>query len=900
MPPRTIEAAFAEFCERCDPAAMAEVFDRAAPELLPLARRLTRGRIEAEDLIQETFLAAIEHRESFDAARTLMPWLVGILVRQASSARRRAQRDIDPGRIETRSPSAPDEEAESREFQTIVMEALGRLSSRDRAVLVPLLFDGKRAVQIARELGSRPDTIRMRIHRGMERLRRLLPAGFALPGFLHLGRGLNEVRAEVLRAATRHTAAPIAVPVAAGTSTGLGGLWIVLACACSLLLLWKVADPWLRSAPELPGSGALLEPDAASPPVRDLPIFDPAANREVATASLLPEPQPVLPVDEYWLAGLVAGFQPAEFESARIEVRGLGPQPIVLSVAAKLGAAGSYKVNVSRLAALGARRLLVLVDHPSYLPAEIRVELDGSLRVNANTIELQAARVVLGKVLEPDGTPAAGVRVGLFSLSPGNQDVMPIDKLTTPAGGAFRLRAPAGGAYALIAFREGIRPASRFIDLNTGLLDLGTLRLEAGLSIAGVLHAANGVLLEGTQLRCEASKPPGERRLRLADRRFLRIGDSVEIATAIATCDAQGHFEFSGLGPQVCDIGVERMAGVDAIAWDPSRFGLFACASGVRAPRFDLPLELPWSIFDIEVPALTQAGQGRFEAPEDFAVDIAMTAEPGREAGAANHLRLRPASGTHTRLQVHPGASYDVSLRGCTSAGAADFTLLAPPSGICHKIPLEFNTAGVGATLVLELGSSELAAAESIGVGFFPIPAGATAWPRDAEPAGGVLFERNATLDPSNHVSLADLPVGHWRVQVRVGGTYARPFGFVLPAVLDVELAPGMTSTRSVPIERGGRARLTVLTASGAQSTASARLFDAAGVEHALQLMALEPETAHEEPGRVVLDAPNDFGPLRPGTWRLELSSMWHETLQLPFEIKLGEVTEFSAQLKAR
>ncbi len=81
MKPRTIENAFAEFCERCDPAAMAEVFDKAAPELLPLARRLTRGRIEADDLIQETFLAAIEHRESFDPARTLMPWLVGILVR---------------------------------------------------------------------------------------------------------------------------------------------------------------------------------------------------------------------------------------------------------------------------------------------------------------------------------------------------------------------------------------------------------------------------------------------------------------------------------------------------------------------------------------------------------------------------------------------------------------------------------------------------------------------------------------------------------------------------------------------------------------------------------------------------------------------------------------------------
>ncbi len=900
MKPRTIEAAFAEFCERCDPAAMAEVFDRAAPELLPLARRLTRGRSEADDLIQETFLAAIEHRESFDASRTLMPWLVGILVRQASSARRRSQRDIDPGRMASRSQSGPDEDAEAREFQRIVMEALGRLSSRDRAVLVPLLFDGKRAVQIARELGSRPDTIRMRIHRGLERLRQLLPAGFALPGFFHPGRGLNEVRAQVLRAAARHGAAPIAVPVAAGTSTGFGAVWLVLAFACSLLFLWKVAEPWLRSAPEVPGAEALVQPSTAKLPVRDVPDIDPTASREVAAAPVLPVPEPVLPADEYWLAGLVSGLQPADFAAAKVEVRGLGPQPIALSVGAELGAAGSYEVNVTRLARLGARRLLVLVDHPSYLPAQLRVELDGSPRVNANPIELQAARVVQGKVLAPDGTPAAGVRVGLYSLSPGNQDVMPIDKLNTRADGAFRLRAQAKGAYAVIAFREGIRPASRFIDLNAALVDLGALRLEAGLSIAGTLHAAPGVELEGTQLRCEAVKPPGERRLRLADRRFLRIGDSIEIATAMATCDAQGHFEFSGLGPQLCDIGVERMSGVDATPWDPARFGLFGAASAVRAPRFDLQLELPWSLFDLEVPALTQAGQGRFAMPEDFAVDIAMTAEPGREAGSANNLRLRPLPGTHTCLQVHPGASYDIKLRGCTSGGAADFTLVAPQSGISTKIPLEFNPAGVGAALVLELGGSDLAAAEPIGVGFFPIAAGAAAWERDAEQTSGVLFERNATLDPSNRVSFADLPAGLWRVQVRVGGTYARSFGFVLPAVLDVDLAPGMTSNRSVPIERGGRARMMVLTASGAQSTATARLFDAAGVEHALQLMALEPESAREEPGRVVLDAPNDFGPLRPGTWRMELSSMWHETMNVPFEIKLGEVTEFSVELKAR
>jgi DNA-directed RNA polymerase specialized sigma24 family protein len=34
--------------------------------------------------VQATFLAAIERAGSFDARRRLMPWLLGILARQAS------------------------------------------------------------------------------------------------------------------------------------------------------------------------------------------------------------------------------------------------------------------------------------------------------------------------------------------------------------------------------------------------------------------------------------------------------------------------------------------------------------------------------------------------------------------------------------------------------------------------------------------------------------------------------------------------------------------------------------------------------------------------------------------------------------------------------------------------
>ena len=63
-----------------DAAALASVFDAVAPELHDVARHLDRRAGEAEDLVQTTFLIALERAETFDASRPLVPWLLGILV----------------------------------------------------------------------------------------------------------------------------------------------------------------------------------------------------------------------------------------------------------------------------------------------------------------------------------------------------------------------------------------------------------------------------------------------------------------------------------------------------------------------------------------------------------------------------------------------------------------------------------------------------------------------------------------------------------------------------------------------------------------------------------------------------------------------------------------------------
>ena len=86
---------FAEFRRSGDPRALGEVYDLLAPELLRVALHTAREPAEAEDVLQATFLAAIEQAERFDPARRVLPWLVGILANEARKARERGARRPD-------------------------------------------------------------------------------------------------------------------------------------------------------------------------------------------------------------------------------------------------------------------------------------------------------------------------------------------------------------------------------------------------------------------------------------------------------------------------------------------------------------------------------------------------------------------------------------------------------------------------------------------------------------------------------------------------------------------------------------------------------------------------------------------------------------------------------------
>jgi RNA polymerase sigma-70 factor (ECF subfamily) len=142
-----------------------------------IAHRLLGHREDAEDVVQEAFLAALSKLDSFDRSRRFGPWFYRIvwtrgLNLRKSRFRRRAE-SLDQVEPATTRPS-PALEAERASLRAAVSEALGRLPERQRLVVQLFDLDGFSGGEIAEMLGLSPGTVRWYLHEGRHALRELL------------------------------------------------------------------------------------------------------------------------------------------------------------------------------------------------------------------------------------------------------------------------------------------------------------------------------------------------------------------------------------------------------------------------------------------------------------------------------------------------------------------------------------------------------------------------------------------------------------------------------------------------------------------------------------------------------------------------------------------------------
>jgi RNA polymerase sigma factor (sigma-70 family) len=171
---------FERFCATGEPAALAKVFDLSAPELMRVACYLSGDRHVAEDLVQASFLTAIESRREFTASREVMPWLIGILINKVRAWRRSKQKSqslhVDAAARLLSAEPGPADEAAADELRAEFTTALDKLDDPYRQVLEMHLVHDLTAKETAELLRRPAGTVRTQIVRGLEILRRTLPS----------------------------------------------------------------------------------------------------------------------------------------------------------------------------------------------------------------------------------------------------------------------------------------------------------------------------------------------------------------------------------------------------------------------------------------------------------------------------------------------------------------------------------------------------------------------------------------------------------------------------------------------------------------------------------------------------------------------------------------------------
>ncbi len=231
---RDLAELFERFRTRGDLGALGEVFDRTSPRLIGLALHLCGNAADAEDLVQSTFVVAISKAATFEAGRSVEAWLSGILAGEARNAGRRAvmRRTQE---LPDLAGDAGDPQASAQRAECIaqIRQHVDTLPEEQRQALLLKLQHGLATAEIAEVLGVAPGAVRMRIHRGIQVLRRLLPASLAaLPA-----RGTKEIRMRVLE----HARSLLPAPAAGGAIAALWTIKAAAVAACVLLgvLIWR-------------------------------------------------------------------------------------------------------------------------------------------------------------------------------------------------------------------------------------------------------------------------------------------------------------------------------------------------------------------------------------------------------------------------------------------------------------------------------------------------------------------------------------------------------------------------------------------------------------------------------------------------------------------------------------
>lgn len=398
-----------------------------------LARSLVADPGRADDLAQETLIAALEKPPA--SGVPLRAWLRGVLHKLAASRRRSDERRAARHALLEPAEHAPSsaELASQLEMERKLVREVLALAEPFRRTLLLRYFQGLSSAEIARRTGAPEGTVRWRLKRAIDALRARLDeeCGGRESWSLALA---PSVRALAPRPASE---GGLALGRLAALLLG-NGLAPVLAGLAALALLVAGALLALRRGPRTEETAALAPGAAESTPALDAP----AARRAQALALAEHE----LP------AG--AGDAPAQARELELRARVLGLDGAPLAGAllasrsdparrsAPSGASGRLELALPLAGSEPGAMLALELSAPGMLPIAIDARWRGEELLHLGELEIAPAQRLAGRVLDAEGNALEGVEVLLERLpEPAALRSFPLD-LRALRGGMLAEEAP--------------------------------------------------------------------------------------------------------------------------------------------------------------------------------------------------------------------------------------------------------------------------------------------------------------------------------------------------------------------------------------------------------------------------------------------------------------------------
>jgi RNA polymerase sigma factor (sigma-70 family) len=409
------------FASRHEESAFAALVRRHGPMVLGVCRRVLSDEHDAEDAFQATFLVLLRRAAALDRRRPLANWLYTVAYHAALRARSTATRRRVPERQALdMTREEPDAAAAWRDLRPVLDEELSRLPETCREAFVLCYLEGKTNTEAARQLGWPAGTVKSRLARARELLRRRLTrrgvtlSAAGLTGLLTANataalppRLLNTMLQTALRFAAGKGAAAPATALAEGVLSTMFATKLKQATVVVVAVVLSGLGAGLLAHHALAQKQAV--PTTQARPVQVLPAAPGPAAR--------PEPPPAAKGQgQAVISGRVVDADDKPVADAQLAILGIwkpkrprGAYRQEVLAQGKSDQKGQFRLKVGNASPDQFHWVHVLASAKGYGLGWQRVTWFGKIR-EAAVLHLPPEQVISGRLFDLQGLPAANVK----------------------------------------------------------------------------------------------------------------------------------------------------------------------------------------------------------------------------------------------------------------------------------------------------------------------------------------------------------------------------------------------------------------------------------------------------------------------------------------------------------